>query len=42
VVNSEVQLKKILEENAAPQMFTYVIRPEEIVKLEYSENNKEE
>lgn len=42
VVNSDVQLKKILEENAAPQMFTYVIRPEEIVKLEYSENNKEE
>lgn len=42
VVNSEVQLKKVLEENAAPQMFSYVIRPEEIVKLEYSENNKEE
>ena len=42
VVNSDVQLKKILDENAAPQMFSYVIRPEEIVKLEYSENNKAE
>lgn len=42
VVNSEVQLKKILDENGAPQMFSYVIRPEEIVKLEYSENNKAE
>lgn len=42
VVNSDVQLKKILDENGAPQMFSYVIRPEEIVKLEYSENNKAE
>ena len=42
VVNSDVQLKKILEENAVPQMFSYVIRPEEIVKLEYCENNKAE
>ncbi len=40
VVNSEVQLTKILEENSSPQLFSYVIRPEEIVKLEYKDNTK--
>ena len=35
VVNSEVQLRKILDENETPQMFSFVIRPEEIVKLVY-------
>ena len=42
VVNAEVQLNKILEENRAPQLFSYVIRPEEIVKLEYKETKKED
>lgn len=41
VVNSEVQLKKILEENGSPQMFSYVIRPEEIVEL-VNKNKTEE
>lgn len=42
VVNADVQLNKILEENRAPQLFSYVIRPEEIVKLEYKEPKKED
>lgn len=42
VVNSEVQLNKILEDNNLPQMFSYVIRPEEIVKLVYNNENKVE
>ena len=42
VVNAEVQLNKILEENRAPQLFSYVIRPEEIVKLEYKETKNED
>lgn len=42
VVNADVQLNKILEENRVPQLFSYVIRPEEIVKLEYKETNKED
>ena len=37
VVNSEVQLEKIVRENASPRMFSYVIRPEEVVKLKYKE-----
>ncbi len=37
VVNSDVQLQKILEENGQPQAFSYVIRPEEVVKLKYKE-----
>ena len=41
VINSEVQLDKILGDNNAPQLFSYVIRPEEIVKLEYRENNED-
>lgn len=35
VVNSEVKLNKILEENGMPQTFSFVIRPEEVVKLSY-------
>lgn len=35
VVNSEVKLHKILEENGLPQTFSFVIRPEEVVKLSY-------
>lgn len=35
VVNSEVKLNKILEENKMPQSFSFVIRPEEVVKLKY-------
>ena len=42
VVNADVQLNKILEENRAPQLFSYVIRPEEIVKLEYKETKNED
>lgn len=42
VVNTDVQLVKILEENNSPQLFSYVIRPEEIVKLEYKEIKKED
>lgn len=38
VINSEIQLDKVLEENNSPKLFSYVIRPEEIVKLEYKEN----
>ena len=41
VVNSDVQLKKILEENGSPQMFSYVIRPEEIVELVYKNKTEE-
>ncbi len=37
VVNSDVQFQKILEENGQPQAFSYVIRPEEVVKLKYKE-----
>lgn len=37
VVNSEVRLKKILEENQRPQTFSFVIRPEEVMKLRYKE-----
>ncbi len=36
-VNSEIQLKKILQENAQPQLFSFVIRPEEVIKLKYRE-----
>jgi hypothetical protein len=35
VINSEIQLDKVLKENNTPKLFSYVIRPEEIVKLEY-------
>lgn len=35
VVNSEIKLNKILEENGSPQTFSFVIRPEEVVKLTY-------
>lgn len=35
VVNSEVKLGKILEENQRPQTFSFVIRPEEVMKLKY-------
>jgi molecular chaperone GrpE (heat shock protein) len=35
VINSDVQLEKIVRENAQPQMFTYVIRPESLIKLKY-------
>ncbi len=35
VINSEVQLQKILQENSMPQAFSFVIRPEEVVKLKY-------
>lgn len=38
VVNSDVQLLRILEDNQKPKMFSFVIRPEEIVKLIYKEN----
>lgn len=41
VINSEVQLDKILEDNNVPQLFSYVVRPEEIVKLEYKGNEKD-
>lgn len=37
IINSEVQLEKILEENRKPQSFAYVIRPEEVIKLKYKE-----
>lgn len=36
VVNSEVKLNKIIEENGVPQTFSFVIRPEEVVKLKYT------
>lgn len=36
VVNSDIQLEKILKENDAPRTFSYVIRPEEVVKLKYN------
>lgn len=39
VVNSDVQLEKILQENDRPGMFAYVIRPEEVVKLKYKKGN---
>lgn len=39
VINSDVQLQKILSENKAPQQFAFVIRPEQVVKLKY--NSKE-
>lgn len=35
VVNSDVQLQKILDENKTAKMFSFVIRPEEVIKLEY-------
>ena len=35
VVNSEVKLGKILEDNQRPQTFSFVIRPEEVMKLRY-------
>ena len=35
VVNSDIQLEKVIQENAQPQMFSYVIRPEEVIKLKY-------
>ena len=38
VINSDVQLLRIIEENRMPKMFSFVIRPEEIVKLIYKEN----
>lgn len=40
VINSEVQLQRILDENHSPQMFTFVIRPEEVAKLVYKDKNK--
>lgn len=40
VVNSDVQLEKILKENDAPKVFSYVIRPEEVVKLKYNKDLK--
>jgi len=36
VINSDIQLEKILKENDAPRTFSYVIRPEEVVKLKYN------
>lgn len=39
IVNSDVQLEKIVRENNQPAMFTYVIRPEEVVKLKYKKEN---
>ena len=35
VVNSDIQLEKVIQENTQPQMFSYVIRPEEVIKLKY-------
>lgn len=40
VVNSDVQLQKILDENRQPQTFSFVIRPEEVVKLKYKNINE--
>lgn len=40
VVNSDVQFDKILKENDAPVTFSYVIRPEEVVKLKYNKDLK--
>lgn len=41
VVNSDVQLQKILEENKSPKTFSFVIRPEEVIKLKYvAEENR--
>lgn len=40
VVNSDVQLQRILDENRSPKMFSFVIRPEEIVKLIYRKENE--
>lgn len=40
VVNSDVQLEKILSENKQPKTFSFVIRPEEVIKLKYEENNE--
>ena len=40
VINSDVQLEKILKENDVPGIFSYVIRPEEVVKLKYNKNLK--
>lgn len=37
VVNSDVQLQNILKENERPQAFSFVIRPEEVIKLKYNE-----
>lgn len=36
VVNSDVQLQNILKENERPQTFSFVIRPEEVIKLKYN------
>ena len=33
VIKSDVQLKNILMENNSPQKFSFVIRPEEVIKL---------
>lgn len=33
IINSDVQLEKIVKENTPSQMFAYVIRPEEVIKL---------
>lgn len=40
VVNSDVQLEKILSENQQPKSFSFVIRPEEVIKLKYEKNNE--
>lgn len=40
VVNSDVQLEKILSENKQPKTFSFVIRPEEVIKLKYEESNE--
>lgn len=36
VVNSDVQLQNILKDNERPQTFSFVIRPEEVIKLKYN------
>lgn len=40
VVNSDVQLEKILNENQVPKMFSYVIRPEQVIHLKYDKKNE--
>lgn len=40
VINSEVKLNKILEENRMPQMFSFIVRPEEVVKIKYCPEDK--
>lgn len=41
VINSDIQLQKMLSENGVPQQYAFVIRPEQVVKLKYNSNESE-